>query len=404
MNDGDEERTEAASTERSAADRRFSGNSNELMRDCSAAAVSKSLPTSQPSGNGKYTPLADISGRSAGSSSFYAALDQENLSWSTGPLERQLPHRALSRSKTKAAAVDEIELMQRKRSASGRSIRNTASETAEKALTPIEALFHQHRNSIKETQIPVKFEKVDERDAKAMQTELKADARAAVEAFDSTSPPMEATPIEPRQVQICADSGRNSRADGDTGGKLPFKGSSNARDANFVGNFFTLIKDSSILNSSIKLVLLSLVFLIPGLIFKFLSKETKIDGKYPVFTFCLIFFIFFIGFVPFDSLFYWILRYCNQNRLLSNWNFIYYFDELRGFVSGIIWILIALVLWNAFLPKEFADISLYFVNGLIILLVALILFAVKSHLVKRLALTFNFTNYIGKIEDCLTAE
>lgn len=248
--------------------------------------------------------------------------------------------------------------------------------TATKSMTPIEALFLQ--KAIQENTTPKE------------QSEIPV---PVVTAASCETEPQKQVKIEVPDTWDRQEKGQENREPISKKPKI-----------SFVKSVCTLLRDNSIIFSSLRMLLLCIAIMIPGIIFRFVSPETKLDGKYTVFNICISITVFIGGYLVANLLLYGLLHYLNHKRLFQNWDFLYYVEELRGFVSGIIWIIVAFILWNSFESEQFAPIKIFVDKILLILLVLLVLFAIKRHLIKSLAMSFNFTNYMERIEENLTME
>lgn len=165
-----------------------------------------------------------------------------------------------------------------------------------------------------------------------------------------------------------------------------------------------LFRDSSIWLSSLRQFLLCILVFLPGLIFLLTSPAQKIDGKYSIFRTCIAFSVFIAGYTVMNILLYGVLYYLNKKSLFQNWSALFYIEELRSFVSAILWIIVALIIWSSLDLEEYLPVRYLVEKVLVILLAALILFAIKRHLVKSLAMSFNFTNYMARVEQALELE
>ena len=193
--------------------------------------------------------------------------------------------------------------------------------------------------------------------------------------------------------------------------------------------FFTVISKSTFLKILLILAT-SIVLLGPGLIFYFMYDHQQYLG-YPVYIYLIIPAIFISGFPVVNLILDLLLYICSFYRLFTNWGGLYYISELSKFTSALIWIIIYFFLWNY---KIYGHLNVFWqealeeerrmietnqghknvwdlneihylkARALLCFFLFILGYAIKYHYVQKVAMSFNFSNYLDRVKDCLFAQ
>lgn len=164
-------------------------------------------------------------------------------------------------------------------------------------------------------------------------------------------------------------------------------------------------KAQSLKAKGTRLFVLTLILLLPGILLHFIWPDIKLDNDSP---------LFWIGIGAFLLMGYPILLYlmnvmahfCYKNGVMWS-GVLFYISECKRHISLILYLIIFTVLWNV---TQLCETELWrgnqgVVNKVIFALaISAIIFAYKRHLVNKLALGFNYSNYRERIQDCLFAD